>query len=478
MRTWSHKLQTNTARNSENNNTAAIENTKKNTKKLHYCLHYFTIVYIISMSLHYHDLTLQNNNDYMCNTFALVAVLSMGYFVAYILSNIALDSLVADKDHNASTQKSEYNNACVFSSECECHPLDKNDDIGNAKTNGHKKRTTFPLPDPKLPELKEAIPKELKQKDNRKNVLNDTRDVIDPCAASDHSVAQDSLETLHPSLSLPAETTALVIIDVQKEYWSDSPSVQKDFPNFPINIARTIDICRSRGVKIIWVRADYRYSHSLWLPQFKRLRGDRNLGEVPCEPSSPDSQWEIFARPRGGEIIIPKQNFSSTSNSPLLDILRVARVETVLVCGLITSVCVHHSAYGLFEAGFRIVLLQDACADRGIERHKAVIKLYGDYIYEVLLDSKDLMSDETGILPSKPLWITTTTTAKNAFANMQNVTCCAASSNTRSTACSTFTAVQARNDDASVHSSLSFAMNEEWEEEIDGRMLVNIKMPE
>lgn len=155
----------------------------------------------------------------------------------------------------------------------------------------------------------------------------------------------------HKPSPLTAETTALLIVDVQPEYWTNCPAVRKDFAEFPKRLAKTIDVCRRRRAKIIWVRADYRYSHSPWLMQFERIRGPRNLGEVPCDPNSPEFTWEDFATPQGGEVIIAKSSWSSTSNTALMDILRVAGIETVLVCGLITSVCVQHSAFGIFEAG-------------------------------------------------------------------------------------------------------------------------------
>ena len=45
--------------------------------------------------------------------------------------------------------------------------------------------------------------------------------------------------------------------------------------------------------------------------------------------------------------------------------------------------CVQHSAFGVFEAGYRTILVTDACADRGRERHEAALALYGDYMYEL-----------------------------------------------------------------------------------------------
>lgn len=237
-------------------------------------------------------------------------------------------------------------------------------------------------------------------------------------------------------LPLFAEKTALLVVDVQPEYWSQCAPVRQDFPDFPTNLANTVETCRQRQVaKIIWVRADYRYAHSPWLKQFSRIHGlassstattsptssstsphDDNdnsqnspptmglqqqqqpslplfRAEVPCDPTSKDFTWEHFATPGHGDVIIPKSSWSSMSNTALLDILKASEVDTVLVCGLITSVCVQHSAFGIFEAGYRTILVTDACADRGLARHKAALALYGDYMYE-LITSVDLAGNE------------------------------------------------------------------------------------
>jgi len=219
-------------------------------------------------------------------------------------------------------------------------------------------------------------------------------------------------------LPLHAEKTALLVVDVQPEYWSQCPAVQKDFPDFPRNLEATVQTCRRQTVaKIIWVRADYRYSHSPWLKQFSRihsLEDDNKLqrsnfrAEVPCDPASHEFQWEDFATPIGGEVLIPKSSWSSTSNTALMNILRAADVDTVLVCGLITSVCVQHSAFGVFEAGYRTILVTDACADRGKARHDAALALYGDYMYE-LITSDDLQSSSSPrrLQKAKPLWALT-----------------------------------------------------------------------
>lgn len=100
-------------------------------------------------------------------------------------------------------------------------------------------------------------------------------------------------------LPLEAATTALLVVDVQPQYWSECASVRKDFPRFPQKLAQTIKTCRQRGAKLIFVRADYRYSHSPWLAQFERLHGGRPdmRAEVPCDPNDDEFAWEDFATP-------------------------------------------------------------------------------------------------------------------------------------------------------------------------------------
>ncbi len=189
-------------------------------------------------------------------------------------------------------------------------------------------------------------------------------------------------KSFHSTFCPPLNTsrTALLIVDVQPEYWSECPAVRKDFPDFPSRISSLIRNCREQNLKrIIWVRASYDYEHSPWLHQFARL----HQGKIP-PVVKPSSEWENFATPLDSEIVITKTSWSSTSGGTgLLEILESDGIESVLVCGLITSVCVQHSAFGVFEAGFRTILVTDACADRGLERHKAALALYGDYMYEL-----------------------------------------------------------------------------------------------
>ena len=216
------------------------------------------------------------------------------------------------------------------------------------------------------------------------------------------SVEALATDPFSPKTKLPldASRTALLVVDVQPEYWSQCPAVREDFPEFPSRLSSLVNTCRTQRAKIIWVRADYRFSHSPWLLQFARLHDGKIPPEVKSSPQT--AQWEDFATPQGGEFVIPKTSWSSTSHTNLIDLLQQSGIDTVLVCGLITSVCVQHSAFGIFEAGLRTILVTDACADRGRARHEAALALYGDYMYE-LYTTPEVQRELKG---AQPVWLT------------------------------------------------------------------------
>lgn len=262
-----------------------------------------------------------------------------------------------------------------------------NDTVNDNSANSHRVRT-------RAPSSKEPY-QELKWND-APLFLNDKFDSPEELMLKDKQ-----------TLPIHAGRTALLVVDVQPEYWSQCPAVRKDFPDFPRNLGRLVAQARKQKAKIIWVRADYRYAHSPWLVQFARLHRGNIPSEVHSDPTNDDIQWEDFATPEGGEYVIPKTSWSSTRHTALMDLLKQSGIDTVLVCGLITSVCVQHSAFGIFEAGYRTLLVTDACADRGKARHDAALALYGDYMYE-LLTVQDLCQPKNPfyLRAAKPVWLT------------------------------------------------------------------------
>ena len=206
-------------------------------------------------------------------------------------------------------------------------------------------------------------------------------------AANQRTVGSNSSSSSSHALLLESPSSCLLVIDVQPEYWSQCPAVSQHFPEFPSQCSSLLAHFRRAGRDVVFVRANYESNSSKWLPAFQRFHGtDIMIPHVVDDEakSSNTLQWETFATPLESEKIVMKANWNvCTGNDAFVESLKKQGVNTVILCGLITSVCVQHSAYGLFEAGFRVIVVTDACADRGRARHEHALGLYGNYLYEM-----------------------------------------------------------------------------------------------
>lgn len=198
-----------------------------------------------------------------------------------------------------------------------------------------------------------------------------------------HTLVRDSKRASSRCYGLPTitnnSTAAVLLIDVQPEWWT--PTVAKKFPAFAARVADLCATCRTRGIRLIHVRARYDTSardkpHNRWLNQFKRLN--------PEKPTQLSGEATPFAQELDNELIVYKPAFDAFVGTSLYRTLRKHNIRTLYIGGLLTSVCVHHTAHGAFVRGYQVNVLKGCCADRTRQRHLAALRLYGGYMYTVV----------------------------------------------------------------------------------------------
>ncbi|MEJ2889401.1 isochorismatase family protein [Actinomycetospora aeridis] len=84
---------------------------------------------------------------------------------------------------------------------------------------------------------------------------------------------------------------------------------------------------------------------------------------------APGGWGELALAPRDGEPVVVKQHASSFAGTSLAGTLRARGVDTVVVAGVSTSGCVRATATDALAAGFRPIVVRDACADRTVALH-------------------------------------------------------------------------------------------------------------
>lgn len=181
--------------------------------------------------------------------------------------------------------------------------------------------------------------------------------------------------------TLTPDTTALVVVDVQNAFAArDSPlkdagvDVSAAVERIP-NVERLLDAAREAGVTVAFTRS-LRRADERDAPQNAYDVVPEILRESPsiCCRGSPDAEYVDGIGPRDGEYEVEKIRYDGFHGTPLEYYLRSEAVETVLLCGFATNVCVEGTARGAHERGFNVVLVEDCCASFSADQHRAGVR--------------------------------------------------------------------------------------------------------
>ena len=90
-------------------------------------------------------------------------------------------------------------------------------------------------------------------------------------------------------------------------------------------------------------------------------------------------------RPGPTDIVLPKRRFSAFFKTDLDQTLRTLGVDTIVVTGVTTEVCVLMTLMDGLCHDFSAILLEDCCASRTEELHQGCLGLYRDFALYPLL---------------------------------------------------------------------------------------------
>lgn len=155
-------------------------------------------------------------------------------------------------------------------------------------------------------------------------------------------------------------TVALMLVDFQSEWHA---AVKQHFPSLANNVSQLLERCRYRDIVVVHILAKYSESPG-WHARFR----DNDLRVQPCQSSEP------FAAPIGGEAVFYKPSFNAFDGTLLHSYLTSIGVETILLTGLLTSVCVQMTAYGGFARGYGVHVITDCCGDITSDAHDAGLR--------------------------------------------------------------------------------------------------------
>jgi nicotinamidase-related amidase len=83
-------------------------------------------------------------------------------------------------------------------------------------------------------------------------------------------------------------------------------------------------------------------------------------------PGTDGEKIHISVKPEPNEMIVQKHYPNSFRDTSLLEYLKKAGVTHLIICGMMTHMCVDATARAAFDYGFRSTIVSDACATRSL----------------------------------------------------------------------------------------------------------------
>ena len=140
------------------------------------------------------------------------------------------------------------------------------------------------------------------------------------------------------------------------------------------NIQRLLEGARQRGLFIVFTEAGSLRPDGADLPGWMRRHIAMSGAAVYPPFSDPSCRVDDSVAPRPGELIIQKTTSGPLNSTKLDQTLRVLGIDTVIVTGVVTDVCVAQTAREFGDRDFDAIVVEDACASTDDALHKAALE--------------------------------------------------------------------------------------------------------
>ena len=155
------------------------------------------------------------------------------------------------------------------------------------------------------------------------------------------------LNSQEVSIMNPPTNTALLIVDIQNDYFPGGPMELVGATEAGNQAKKLLDLFRQKTLPIIHIQ------HIATYP-----------GATFFLPNTRGAEIHESVSPKEGETIIQKHFPSSFRETTLLEHLRNKKITRLVVIGMMTHMCIDTTTRAAADLGFECLLAHDACATR------------------------------------------------------------------------------------------------------------------
>jgi len=196
------------------------------------------------------------------------------------------------------------------------------------------------------------------------------------------------------------KTSALLLIDLQVGFCSPAGHTGQriDVSGFePViqSAKRLVEASREAGMPVIFTTMAFAPDYSNGGLTTSELRP--NLAEENAlRADSPDRDIMPSLGVHPSDIVIEKQRYSAMIKSPLPDLLQQRGIESLVVGGVTTSMCVESTVRDLAMMDYRTFVIPEACGDLKPDFHDRAMQLFALAFGRVVPELDMLAAMEAG----------------------------------------------------------------------------------
>ena len=192
---------------------------------------------------------------------------------------------------------------------------------------------------------------------------------------------------------------ALLVIDVQNGFMSKGGSYDllgmkiSNYQNIIPKLKELISICRTYNVPIFYTQAVRESSGIDLLTKTHRIlpksREERIKKRPICVRGTWDAKIVDEIKPTSKDHVVIKRRDSAFQDTETEVWLNSLKVNTLIFCGIDTSICVETSLRDGFNKGYDVILISDATASANIRHYKTTIEHVKEY-YGLVMKVKEI----------------------------------------------------------------------------------------
>ena len=166
---------------------------------------------------------------------------------------------------------------------------------------------------------------------------------------------------------------ALIVIDIQAETFFDRTDeaipTMPDYADRMLKARSVIDKAREKEIPVIFIQEVHRPD----LVDFGReLDGSEDVHCIETDPGTDIAIDEMGFRPN--DYLIKKRRYSAFFGTDFEILLRGLKVDTLLLCGGLTDVCVHYTFVDGHQSDYFCRVIENCVAGSSEDAHEASLR--------------------------------------------------------------------------------------------------------